>query len=256
MRAKILSRGVLATLLGLLVALVVVPATARAADGTNMYRLYNRWSGEHFYTASTLERDSLAMIGWSYEGVGWVAPTTGDPVYRLFNRYTSDHHYVMDAGERDKLVALGWRAEGIGWYSGGDVEVLRQFNPYVKTATHNYTTSQGENDSLVGMGWKEEGVGWYALADGRPALPEDNVPEPSVPEESEPAPAPSNPAPSQPSSPAPSEPQTSVVYWTPNGEVYHSTRDCPSLRRSKTVLSGTLSEASAAGKDRPCKNCY
>lgn len=44
-----------------------------------------------------------------------------------------------------------------------------------------------------------------------------------------------------------------TVYWTPNGEVYHSTSGCPSLSRSKTVLSGSIAES---GKSRPCKNCY
>ena len=44
-----------------------------------------------------------------------------------------------------------------------------------------------------------------------------------------------------------------TVYCTPNGEVYHSTKDCPSLGRSKTILSGSISES---GKSRPCKNCY
>ena len=44
-----------------------------------------------------------------------------------------------------------------------------------------------------------------------------------------------------------------TVYWTPNGEVYHSTPDCPSLGRSKTINSGTFSQS---GKSRPCKNCY
>lgn len=44
-----------------------------------------------------------------------------------------------------------------------------------------------------------------------------------------------------------------TVYWTPNGEVYHSTSSCPSLSRSKTVLSGSITES---GKSRPCKNCY
>ena len=50
--------------------------------------------------------------------------------------------------------------------------------------------------------------------------------------------------------------QTAVgqtVYWTPNGEVYHSTSDCPSLARSKTILSGSIEES---GKSRPCENCY
>lgn len=44
-----------------------------------------------------------------------------------------------------------------------------------------------------------------------------------------------------------------TVYWTPNGEVYHSTADCPSLGRSKTIFNGSVSES---GKSRPCKVCY
>ena len=129
-----------------------------------MYRLYNPYTGEHFYTANAGERDTLKSIGWTYEGVGWVAPLEGDPVYRLFNPYTDDHHYTTSASERDTLKSIGWRYEGVGWRSGGSVPVLRQFNPYVRTATHNYTVSREENDKLVSLGWREEGTGWYAVS--------------------------------------------------------------------------------------------
>ena len=44
-----------------------------------------------------------------------------------------------------------------------------------------------------------------------------------------------------------------TVYWVTNGEVYHSTPDCPSLSRSKNIHSGTIAQS---GKSRPCKNCY
>ena len=58
------------------------PVTVRQS----MYRLYNPYSGEHFYTASADEMGHLASIGWSYEGVGWVAPKQSNtPVYRLYN---------------------------------------------------------------------------------------------------------------------------------------------------------------------------
>ena len=74
----------------------------------SMYRLYNPYSGEHFYTSSAYERNSLAEIGWNYEGVGWVAPTTdGEPVYRLYNANAGDHHYTVSAEERDALVGVG-----------------------------------------------------------------------------------------------------------------------------------------------------
>ena len=45
-----------------------------------------------------------------------------------------------------------------------------------------------------------------------------------------------------------------LVYITPKGEVYHSTEQCSSLSRSKTINSLTLGEAVTNGR-RPCKLC-
>ena len=45
-----------------------------------------------------------------------------------------------------------------------------------------------------------------------------------------------------------------LVYITPKGEVYHSTEQCSSLSRSKTINSLTLGEAVTNGR-RPCKIC-
>ena len=60
------------------------PTTSTTASA-DMYRMYNRNSGEHFYTASTVERNSLVNAGWRYEGIGWRAPETSSaPVYRLY----------------------------------------------------------------------------------------------------------------------------------------------------------------------------
>ena len=43
-----------------------------------------------------------------------------------------------------------------------------------------------------------------------------------------------------------------IVYWTPNGEVYHLRRNCRTLARSRTVYSGTRAQS---GKSRACKVC-
>ena len=133
-----------------------------------MFRLYNQWTGEHFYTSSELERDTIVEVGWSYEGVGWIAPGKGAPVYRLYNPYVEggDHHYTMSAEERDALVEAGWKYEGVSWYSADEetgVPVLREYNPYATTGTHNYTISENEHDTLVGLGWNDEGIAWYAV---------------------------------------------------------------------------------------------
>jgi competence protein ComEC len=44
-----------------------------------------------------------------------------------------------------------------------------------------------------------------------------------------------------------------TVYWTLNGKSYHTTSSCPTLSRSKTILSGTQSES---GKIDPCDKCH
>ena len=46
---------------------------------------------------------------------------------------------------------------------------------------------------------------------------------------------------------------SAVVYWTPNGKSYHTTKNCPTLSRSKTILSGTINES---GKNDPCDRCH
>ena len=142
-----------------------------APSGVAMYRLYNPNSGEHFYTASAHERDSLRRAGWKYEGVGWTAPASSrTPVYRLYSG--TDHHYTTSAAERDMLVRAGWKYEGVGWYSDDakGVPLYRQFNPNVNpgaprnnSGSHNYTTSRTEHDHLVSVGWRGEGIGWYGM---------------------------------------------------------------------------------------------
>lgn len=143
----------------------VIPAIE--PEESVMFRLYNKWTGEHFYTSSEEERDANVELGWSYEGIGWIAPGKGAEVYRMYNPYVvgGDHHYTMSAEERDALVEAGWEYEGVAWYSADSesgFEVLRQYNPFATTGTHNYTISQNERDNLVDLGWMDEGVAWYA----------------------------------------------------------------------------------------------
>ncbi len=46
---------------------------------------------------------------------------------------------------------------------------------------------------------------------------------------------------------------TGKVYWTPNGNSYHTTKGCSTLSRSKTILEGTIQES---GKNDPCDRCH
>ena len=151
---------------------VTVPAYAADSGGLQpMHRLYNPNSGEHFYTASTAERNAVVKAGWRDEGIGWTAPAKSNvPVYRLYNPNAGDHHYTTNKAENDMLVRAGWRSEGIGWYSSETkaVAILRQYNPNAYnrpggSGAHNYTASQAENNHLISVGWRAEGIGWYGI---------------------------------------------------------------------------------------------
>ena len=137
----------------------------------SMYRLYNKNTGEHFYTADTNERKTLLYCGWKDEGIGWFAPThSNTPVYRLYNPNAGDHHYTMYPNERKTLINLGWKDEGIGWYSDDakTVPMYREYNPNAKFGTHNYTCQPKEHGTLIQLGWKDENIAWYAVESGAP----------------------------------------------------------------------------------------
>lgn len=143
----------------------VLIATGEEAHAADMHRLYNPNSGEHFYTATTGEKNHLVKVGWRYEGIGWIAPSSGHAVYRLYNPNAGDHHYTMNANEKNHLVKVGWRYEGIGWYSDikMTVPLYRAYNPNAKAGSHNYTVNYAEQKNLLRVGWRDEGIAWYGI---------------------------------------------------------------------------------------------
>ena len=131
-----------------------------------MYRVYNKNTGEHLYTASAFERNSLVKGGWSNEGIGWKAPTKGTAVYRVYNPNAQggDHYYTASKFEAQSLVKTGWKWDNGGkpvFYSGGKTKVYVAYNPNAKSGSHNYTTSQFEQNTLLSQGWKYGKVQFY-----------------------------------------------------------------------------------------------
>lgn len=143
-----------------------------------MYRLYNPNSGEHFYTASQNERDTLVTYGWMYEHLGWIASKTGSPVYRVYNPNAGDHHYTLDSNERSTLIRLGWIDEEIGWYSSNDKAqpVYRAYNPNAEAGSHHFTTNGSEIQALVAYGWSDEEIAWYGTTSNLKELTIPSVP--------------------------------------------------------------------------------
>lgn len=143
---------------------------ANATASVKVYRTYNPFSGEHFYTTSATEALGLKNLGWVYEGIAWYAPTTSDvPVYRLYNDNGGEHHYTTSADEKANLVAAGWDDEGVAFYSATEdyPAVYRDYNANAFANNHHYTTDANEADDLVTKyGWKAEGIAFYAVKTG------------------------------------------------------------------------------------------
>ncbi len=92
MSAKGLLRRVAPLLVALVVAVASLPAAAGAAEGVNkaMCRLYNRYTGEHFYTTNVGEKNTLVKAGWRDEGIGWYSDDAKTvPLYRQYNPFAS-----------------------------------------------------------------------------------------------------------------------------------------------------------------------
>ncbi len=141
---------------------------------TEVFRLYNWRSGEHFYTSDVDEKNYLFEIGWNFEQSWFTVEKSDVPVYRLYNSNAGDHLYTINYDEVEFLVDEGWKFEGIAFYSASfdseneeESKVLpmyRQYNPNATTGTHNYTPDESEHKYLISVGWRGEGVAFYILS--------------------------------------------------------------------------------------------
>ncbi|QEY34598.1 hypothetical protein FL966_05770 [Caproiciproducens galactitolivorans] len=49
--------------------------------------------------------------------------------------------------------------------------------------------------------------------------------------------------------------QSQTVYWVDHTNIYHSSKNCRTLRKSKAIHNGTIKQANRAGHSRLCKVC-
>ena len=109
------------------------------ASGDPVYCLYNpnvfdaagNALGDHHYTSSETERDSLLAVGWLEGDVKFYsAPENSNPIYGVYNpnaysMYMSGaHHLTQDASEVKDLLALGWEEGNPKFYGYAVVPVV------------------------------------------------------------------------------------------------------------------------------------
>ena len=155
----------LLTMVCMMVAMVIamlMPVTAHAESGRDLYCLRNPQTGEYLYTIDPKEKANLEGT-WHYEGVVCKMPATSSvPTYRLLNSVNGQHLYTASEAEITKLVGEGWTKEGVAYYvdDAKTAPIYRLFN--TSTGDHAFGSDATAAD-MEAKGWKREGVAFYAL---------------------------------------------------------------------------------------------
>lgn len=139
----------------------------------NVYRLYNKKSMQHLYTADSYEYKHLPELShdWVREGVNFKDYQKSDKTtktnYRIYNPKSGEHILTADSYEVKVLTTKGWRKEGIAFYAPKTTgkDVYRLFNPKAGIGAHFLTADEYEKSVLTHAPkeWKFEGVAWKAV---------------------------------------------------------------------------------------------
>ncbi|MBR1849697.1 MAG: hypothetical protein IJ791_10765 [Lachnospiraceae bacterium] len=155
----------LLTMVCMMVAMVIamlMPVTAHAESGRDLYCLRNPQTGEYLYTIDPKEKANLEGT-WHYEGFVCKMPATSSvPTYRLLNSANGQHLYTASDAEITKLVGEGWTKEGVAYYvdDAKTAPIYRLFN--TSTGDHAFGSDATAAD-MEAKGWTREGVAFYAL---------------------------------------------------------------------------------------------
>ena len=166
--------------------LAKIQAKLVEVSDTYVYRAYNKYNGDHYFTSFKSLYDNLVKIGWNAEGSPYkaVAGTTldgaptenavtekngayyrkdgnrifGQAIYSVYNRYTGEHLLTASKTEADSLPN-GWENEGVSFFApqGATEDVYRSYNPYTRGPAHVYVSLKEYND-IAKAGWKGEDI--------------------------------------------------------------------------------------------------
>jgi hypothetical protein len=140
----------------------------------DIFRFFNTANGTHFYTSSSVERDSiranLPAMRYEHPVFEAAASNEGDLlVHRFLNTANDSHFYTADDAEKSQIERTlpGYRYEGVAYAAfsdddGGEHHPLFRFFRQ-DTGTHFYTASVQERDNVIATlpAYQFEGVAYH-----------------------------------------------------------------------------------------------
>ena len=130
-----------------------------------LYRAYHSGTGDHLFTMSIAERDTVTRGGYAPEGIAcYLYPASVPsmvPFYRAYRHETNEHFYTANPSEYSYVTGHGYAGEGVTGYvyptaQPGMVPLYRTCG-----AKHFYTTDPAERQNLLNLGCRDEGIACY-----------------------------------------------------------------------------------------------
>jgi len=224
-------------------------SSAHASLGIGWQKVDGKW----FYYGE----DGSPCVGWKKVDGAWYYLDDSGVMATGWKKVAGAWYYLDGAG----VMRTGWMKVGGAWYYLDGAGVMRTGWTKVSGAWYYL-----DGDGVMRTGWTKAGGAWYYLYGAGVMASSKWIGDYYV--EGSGAMAVSKwigskyvgadgkwvrgkTKPGSGSSSA-SKPSTSTVYWVSGGSVYHTTKDCVSLKRSKGIKSGTVAQS---GKKRVCSNC-
>jgi hypothetical protein len=143
-----------------------------------VFRFNDTNTGDHFYTTSVAEKDSILanLPNYHYEGAQWSTPDQGAgtlDVFRFFDTDHGSHFFTTSTAERDSIIKnlSAYHYEGVAFEAyadagtAGGLTLERFYN--TQTGLHHFSASASEtfgiNHGAAGANWVDEGAGSMSM---------------------------------------------------------------------------------------------
>jgi hypothetical protein len=151
-----------------------VVSTPVAPTNPSVFRFYDTATGGHFFTASTVERDTLISTtpSLTYEGVGFhsldPAAVGAVPVFRFYNPGEDSHFFTASSAERDSVIANypTYKFEGVAFYAltvarDGTAPVYRYYDTHDDGSFLTASAAEKANVDAAASNLHLDGIAFY-----------------------------------------------------------------------------------------------
>ncbi|HHD2753010.1 TPA: hypothetical protein ACOTG0_001810 [Clostridium perfringens] len=182
------------------------------------------------WTDYYLKKDGTIYKGWLDDGLNKYFMDDNGQMRKGWVKHNGEYYFFGPDG----AMRTGWINDGYAYYFLNNNGTVKK-GWFDENGVRYYLGPDG----AMRTGWQTIGDNWYHFNDSGVMSKNTSIDGWKIAENGIATPIKNN----------------STVYVTPNGTSYHYSKNCTTLKRSSQILSMSLSEAKAKGKNDPCNVC-